>query len=82
MAKHISEGAAVPVFYYGQHYMGTLEPLLLSFLFDLFGYQPYLLKMVPLGFSLLLIGVLAAIGWELAGRVVRTLVGGRTVYTS
>lgn len=68
MAKHIMEGADVPTFYYGQHYMGSFEPFLVSLLFKFFGYQTELLKIVPLIFSLLLILALGAIGYELGGR--------------
>jgi len=36
-AKHILEGASLPVFYYGQHYMGSLEPLCVALAFEIFG---------------------------------------------
>lgn len=36
-ALHISEGRELPVFFYGQHYMGTLEAYLAAPLFALFG---------------------------------------------
>lgn len=28
MAKHMAEGGPIPVFFYGQHYMGSLEPMI------------------------------------------------------
>lgn len=68
MAKHISEGVAVPVFYYGQHYMGTLEPLIASLFFSLFGFEPHLLKFAPLLFGITLIPLLAAIAFQVAGK--------------
>ncbi|MCB0328069.1 MAG: glycosyltransferase family 39 protein [Bdellovibrionales bacterium] len=68
MAKHMSEGAPVPVFYYGQHYMGALEPLMLSFLFQWFGFVPELIKVVPLLFSLGFIVVCYFLGRELGGK--------------
>ncbi|MCI5064242.1 hypothetical protein MRY87_00805 [bacterium] len=68
MAKHIVDGEPIPVFYYGQHYMGSLEPLLLSVLFLCFGEEPALIKVVPLFFSLLFIGISFLIGRELGGR--------------
>ncbi|MCB0335877.1 MAG: glycosyltransferase family 39 protein [Bdellovibrionales bacterium] len=55
MAKHILEGAALPVFYYGQHYMGSLEAILASWSFALFGVSGLALKLVPLACSLILI---------------------------
>lgn len=53
MAKHIRDGAQIPVFYYGQHYMGSLEALLVAALFSLLGESSQTLKLVPLIFSLL-----------------------------
>ena len=67
MAKHIVEGAEVPVFYYGQHYMGSFEPFILSLFFRIFGFQPWLIKIVPLIFSLLLIPVMFGIGFAIKG---------------
>jgi hypothetical protein len=37
MARHIADGTSLPVFFYGQAYMGTLEPMVSAFLFRLFG---------------------------------------------
>ena len=37
MAKHIGEGTNVPVFYYGQPYMGSMEAMLAALLFALGG---------------------------------------------
>ncbi len=70
MGKHILEGRGVPVFYYGQHYMGSLEALMASALFRLFGLSTYALQAVPLVWSLLLIVVIYALGCECGGRVV------------
>ncbi len=58
MGKHILEGKQMPVFYYGQHYMGSFEPLIASILFKYFGISTIVLKFVPLIFSLLLIIVI------------------------
>ena len=62
MAKHITEGREIPIFYYGQHYMGALEAYLASISFKLFGISPFTLQLVPLCFSLLLILLLFFIG--------------------
>jgi len=55
MAKHILEGQQTPVFYYGQHYMGSLEAVLASLSFTIFGINNFALKLVPLFFSLIFI---------------------------
>jgi len=57
MAKHINEGKSLPLFYYGQDYMGSLEAILTSFVFRVFGMSGASLKMVPLLFSLIQIGL-------------------------
>jgi 4-amino-4-deoxy-L-arabinose transferase-like glycosyltransferase len=61
MAKHIAEGKAFPVFYYGQHYMGTLESLVIAGGFWLFGISSSLVKFVPLVFSVALIPLMFAL---------------------
>lgn len=68
MAKHILEGKAAPVFYYGQHYMGSLEAYLAASFFQLFGISELSLKAVPFAFSVLLIPVIYALGAIIGGR--------------
>jgi 4-amino-4-deoxy-L-arabinose transferase-like glycosyltransferase len=46
MAKHIAEGKDFPVFFYGQAYMGSLEPMVSAFFCFLFGTSGF---MVTLG---------------------------------
>ena len=70
MAKHILEGKGVPVFYYGQHYMGSLESILTAGLFALCGVSAAALKAVPLLFSLALIVLVYALGLEVGKRSV------------
>lgn len=70
MGKHIMEGKGIPTFYYGQHYMGSLEPLCVALSFALFGISSFTLQLVPLLFSLLLIWVLYRLGREVGGAVV------------
>lgn len=55
MAKHISEGAPIPVFYYGQAYMGSLEAICAALLFLALGISSAALKMAPLLWSLALV---------------------------
>jgi len=73
MAKHMSEGAPMPIFYYGQDYMGSLEPWLASLLFRSFGISNEALKFVPLSFSLLLIPVMFLLGLEFGGKIAARL---------
>jgi hypothetical protein len=69
MAKHILEGRPIPVFYYGQHYMGSLEALLTAVSFSFFGVTSWALQLVPLLCSLLLIPILFFLTRECAGRI-------------
>ena len=46
MAKHMAEGTDFPVFFYGQAYMGSLEPLISAIFCALFGTSGF---MVTLG---------------------------------
>jgi hypothetical protein len=77
MGKHILEGRGVPVFYYGQHYMGSLEALFASASFAVFGVSPFSLQLVPLLFSLMLIVLMFALGRSVmnarAGLIAATL---------
>lgn len=68
MAKHVLDGRDIPTFYYGQHYMGSLEPLLVSASFALFGISNFTMQLVPLIFSAALIPIVYLIGHEIAGR--------------
>lgn len=72
MAKHFLEGNGLPVFYYGQHYMGSFEPLLVSGVFAIFGISSAGLQSVPLAFSIALIPLIFAIAFEVSNvRVAR-----------
>lgn len=68
MGKHILEGREVPIFYYGQHYMGSLEALLASVSFSLFGMTPFTLQLVPLLWSVALVPLVYLIGQSVMGR--------------
>ncbi|HMO02169.1 MAG TPA: glycosyltransferase family 39 protein [Oligoflexia bacterium] len=62
MAKHINETSKIPVFYYGQPYMGSFEALVAAILFKLFGISSVTLKTTPLIFSVLLIPLIYLLG--------------------
>ena len=55
MAKHINNDFrdSLPIFYYGQDYMGSLEAILTSVVFKLFGQNNFNLKLIPIIFSVL-----------------------------
>ncbi len=65
MAKHINEGKGIPVFYYGQHYMGSLEAVLAAASYRLFGIGSFTLKLVPLVFSLLFLWIVFELAREI-----------------
>lgn len=68
MARHTAAGLGWPVFFYGQAYMGSLEPTLSALLVWLFGPSPFV---VCLGTALFAVGLLVAVArWadELGGR--------------
>jgi hypothetical protein len=67
MGRDILLGRGVPVFYYGQHYMGSLEALMASLSFALFGASPFSLQLVPLLWSLVLIVLAYGLGRVIAG---------------
>lgn len=69
MAKHIAEGESIPTFYYGQNYMGSLEPIMAAGVFKLFGISNAALKAVPLMFSLVFIAICYFLGRGLGGSV-------------
>ncbi len=73
MAKHILEGRDFPIFYYGQHYMGSLEAFFAAGLFAVVGISSVALKVVPLVCSLLFVVLLYQIGLELGSRGVARL---------
>ncbi|MBX7138186.1 MAG: glycosyltransferase family 39 protein [Oligoflexia bacterium] len=68
MARHILGGEPIPIFYYGQHYMGSFEALVMALFFALFGSSCVVLKFVPLIFALLLVLVTYLCTREVAGR--------------
>lgn len=55
MARHITQGEAIPTFYYGQAYMGSLDALLVAGGFLLFGESVETIRIVQAGIYLLTI---------------------------
>lgn len=68
MARDILAGRGVPVFYYGQHYMGSLEAILAGVSFYFLGATPFSLQLVPLVFSLFVIVLAYMLATAVANR--------------
>jgi hypothetical protein len=66
MGRHVLQGE-FPVFFYGQRYMGGLEPHLAALGFALGGATPLVLKLVCLAAALVLVGLTAELGRRLLG---------------
>jgi hypothetical protein len=58
MAKHLADGRAFPLFYYGQHYMLAVEPWLAAPFFKMFGASVATLKFPLLCLNILTAGLL------------------------
>jgi hypothetical protein len=48
MGRHILAGNGVPLFFYGQSYMGSLDALLVAFGFYLFGEQVWVIRIIQI----------------------------------
>ena len=57
MGLHILAGESLPIFYYGQSYLGTLEPFSVAAFMAVFGEHAAVLRIVPLIYFLLTLGV-------------------------
>ena len=68
MGKHILEGSEIPVFYYGQHYMGSLEPITSALFFLLFGISNVTLRLVPVFYTLILLPITYLLAFITADR--------------
>ena len=73
MAKHIADGKCFPVFYYGQPYMGSLEPFVGALLSRLLGMNGFAVNMGTAIFGMALLPLVYAWG-RCAGGVVAGLV--------
>lgn len=68
MARDMAHGRAFPVFFYGQAYMGSLEPAFSALLCALFGDDPFVVSLGAALLGLLAVLWLAALAWRLSGR--------------
>jgi len=53
MALHISEGRDLPLYFYGQHYMGGIEPYVMAAAFSVFGPTDFAFSLAMVVFSML-----------------------------
>ncbi len=78
MAKHVAEGAPWPVFFYGQAYMGSLEPIISGLLCKIFGVSGFWINFSTAFFSMLTLPIVyfwaRDIGGHTAARIALLLV--------
>ena len=67
MARHIAQGTDFPLFFYGQSYMGSLEPAASGLMFRLFGESGFTLGLGPVLFGSLALWALWRWGRDAAG---------------
>lgn len=68
MAKHIAEGREFPVFFYGQAYMGSLEPAVSALICLIFGYSGFAVTLGTAAVGFLLLPVVYVFAKDIAGR--------------
>ncbi|MBU0679328.1 MAG: glycosyltransferase family 39 protein [Verrucomicrobia bacterium] len=68
MAKHIAEGRIWPVFYYGQPYMGSLEPFVSSLFCRVFGFSGFAVNLGTALAGILLLPFIYLWGRDAGGR--------------
>jgi len=69
MAKHMAEGTAWPAFYYGQPYMGSLEPFISSLFVRIMGPGGFAYNLGTALFAVLFLCVMAKWTWRAGGPV-------------
>ncbi len=69
MAKHIAEGKGFPAFYYGQPYMGSLEPAMGALLTRVFGMNGFAVNLGTALFGIALLPIVYAWGRRAGGAV-------------
>ncbi len=73
MARHILQGER-PVFFYGQAYMGSLDPWLIAVGFSLLGESVLTIRIVESILYLLIVATGFVVSWRISGRVVVAVV--------
>lgn len=67
MARHINQGRPIPVFFYGQPYMGSLDPLLVSLAFRLLGESVLSIRLVQSALYLAVVATTMLLAHRLSG---------------
>ena len=70
MARHMAQGTDFPLFFYGQSYMGSLEPSASAVMFRLFGESGFTLGLGPALFGCIALWALWRWGRDAAVRMV------------
>lgn len=67
MARHINQGQPIPTFFYGQSYMGSLDPLLVSVAFRLFGESVHSIRLTQFALYLGFVATTMILALRLSG---------------
>lgn len=76
MARHINQGQLVPTFFYGQAYMGSLDPLLVSLMFRITGETVIGIRLVQSVLYLLFVATTMLLAFRLSGQRRVTVIAG------
>jgi 4-amino-4-deoxy-L-arabinose transferase-like glycosyltransferase len=68
MARHINLGYPIPTFFYGQHYMGSLDALIVAVFFRIFGENVMAIRLAQSALYLLLVVTTMLLAKQLTGR--------------
>jgi MFS family permease len=79
MARHINQGKPIPTFFYGQDYMGSLDPLLVSLAFRLFGESVLSIRLVQFALYLLFVATTMLLALRLSDKRTVALLAGLIV---
>lgn len=65
MARHITQGQPIPIFFYGQSYMGSLDALFVALSFKLFGESVASIRLIQTLLYLAFVATTMLIAWRL-----------------
>lgn len=68
MARHINQGQPIPTFFYGQHYMGSLDPLIVAGFFRIFGENVGAIRLAQSALYLLLVITTVLLAYRFSGK--------------
>src|SRR5579859_147872 len=76
MARHINQGQPIPTFFYGQSYMGSFDPLLVSLTFRLFGESVLSIRLTQFALYLLFVATTMILARRLSGERSTAIIAG------